>query len=90
MAKKKLDYACVAASVPFLSGGEAATVPAGGGERDGMEWVLDGSVILGSLLCIPLFSCVGFSNVGFSCVGLSNVGFSNVGKSNASGVCGCS
>ena len=36
MAKKKLDYACVAASVPFLSGGEAATVPAGGGEREGM------------------------------------------------------
>ena len=83
---------CAAASVPFRSGGVAASLQGEGlGERIGMEWVLDKSVFdfsfFGkSVLCISLFNCVGFSNVGFSnvgfsCVGLSNVGFSNVGKS---------
>ena len=47
----------MAASVPFLSGGEAATAaPAGGGEREGMEWVIDGSVIAWSLVTLPLVS----------------------------------
>ena len=53
------------ASVPFLSGGEAATAaPAGGGEREGMEWVIDRSVIAWSLVTLSLFNCVGFSDVG--------------------------
>ena len=69
------------------------------GERIGMEWVLDKSVFdfsfFGKLvLCISLFNCVGFSDVGLSVVGFSNiglsaVGFSNTGQSNSGG-CGCS
>ena len=43
-----------------------------------MEWVLDKSVIdfsfFGKLvLCISLFNCVGFSDVGLSVVGFSNL-----------------
>ncbi len=63
---------CAAASVPFRSGGAAASLQGEGlGERIGMEWVLCSSVIIfsffgKSVLCISLFNCVGFSNVGFS------------------------
>ena len=58
-------------SVPFLSSGEAVAVPAvsvGGGEREGKEWVIDGSVIAWSLVTLSLFNCVGFSDVGFPVV----------------------
>lgn len=56
---------CAAASVPFRSGGVAASLQGEGlGERIGMEWVFDKSVFdfsfFGkSVLCISLFNCVG-------------------------------
>ena len=48
-------------------------------KRQGMEWVVDKSVIdfsfFGKLVfCISLFNCVGFSDVGLSGVGFSNIG----------------
>ena len=73
---------CAAASVPFRSGGVAASPQGEGlGERIGMEWVLDKSVFdfsfFGkSVLCISLFNCVGFSNVGKS--GVGGCGCSNI------------
>ena len=71
---------CTSFSVLFLSGGEAATAaPAGGDEREGMEWVIDGSVIAWSLVTLSLFNCVGFSDVGFPVVGFSDDGLSNDG-----------
>ncbi len=75
---------CAAASVPFRSGGVAASLQGEGlGERIGMEWVLDKSVIdfsfFGkSVLDISLFNCVGFSVVGLAVVGKSNDGLADV------------
>ena len=61
---------CDFASVPFRSGGCAASSSKGEGrERIGMGSVIDTSVIDFSLLDISLFNCVGFPNVGESGTG---------------------